>query len=299
MAKVFVETDPDRCRELWRQVMPTTCISDMWEMRDCFHRHFQRPLHFVVAVDARGIAGLLPLAWIEEKHCYGFFPGETWEGKTWLEQNRIVARNRSILNRLLQRVPGGYHLRYLLLEDDPGVAGRIVDEIGYRLHPPQYDFCMDNYFAEFSGKSIKRIKREIAGFEERGVSYRYDRAGDFEVMVGMNLARFGTGSYFHDPRFLRSFRSLAHWLQQQGRLRMTTVLVDNRAAAVDMGCVYSNTYTVLAGGTDAAFPGIAKLINVHHMQRACEERFAVVDFLCGDFSWKSMFHLTPRPLYLM
>jgi len=22
-----------------------------------------------------------------------------------------------------------------------------------------------------------------------------------------------------------------------------------------------------------------------------------VDFLCGDFSWKKLFHLTPRPLY--
>jgi hypothetical protein len=22
-----------------------------------------------------------------------------------------------------------------------------------------------------------------------------------------------------------------------------------------------------------------------------------VDFLCGDFSWKALFHLAPRPLY--
>ena len=66
-----------------------------------------------------------------------------------------------------------------------------------------------------------------------------------------------------------------------------------------MACLYRGTYTVLAGGTAAAFPGVAKLINFHHLERACRERFQLVDFLCGDFTWKIMFHLTPRPLYLL
>lgn len=93
MPRVHVETEPGACRHLWKQVMPDDYVSDLWEVRDCFHRQFSRPLHFVVAEDAKGISGLLPLAWIDEKHTYGFFPGETWEGKTWLEQNRIYARN--------------------------------------------------------------------------------------------------------------------------------------------------------------------------------------------------------------
>jgi hypothetical protein len=35
------------------------------------------------------------------------------------------------------------------------------------------------------------------------------------------------------------------------------------------------------------------------MQWACSERLNQVDFLCGDFNWKKLFHLTPRPLYLL
>jgi CelD/BcsL family acetyltransferase involved in cellulose biosynthesis len=64
-----------------------------------------------------------------------------------------------------------------------------------------------------------------------------------------------------------------------------------------MGAIWNNTYTVLAGGTDVEFPGVAKLINLHHIQWACRQRLACVDFLCGDFNWKSRFHLVPRPLY--
>jgi len=68
-------------------------------------------------------------------------------------------------------------------------------------------------------------------------------------------------------------------------------------AAVDVGALWKNTYTVLAGGTDPDFPGIAKLINFHHIEWACRQHLAVVDFLCGDFNWKSRFRLSPRPLY--
>jgi CelD/BcsL family acetyltransferase involved in cellulose biosynthesis len=80
-------------------------------------------------------------------------------------------------------------------------------------------------------------------------------------------------------------------------LRITTVLIGGRLAAVDMGAIWNGTYTVLAGGTDADFPGVAKLINLHHLEWACQQRMTMVDFLCGDFNWKERFHLTPRQLY--
>ncbi len=64
-----------------------------------------------------------------------------------------------------------------------------------------------------------------------------------------------------------------------------------------MGAVWNNTYTVLAGGTHRDFRGVAKLINFHHLDWACENRLDSVDFLCGDFGWKRRFHLTARPLY--
>jgi hypothetical protein len=54
---------------------------------------------------------------------------------------------------------------------------------------------------------------------------------------------------------------------------------------------------VLAGGVNRAFPGVAKLINFHHLRFACEQQLASVNFLCGDFNWKERFQLTPQPFY--
>ena len=242
---------------------------------------------------------MLPLSWIEEKQCYGYFPGETWLGKTWLEQNRIVAEDAEMVRNLLDRCPGKLHLRYLLPLEPPPDDNYDVDEIGYLLKPPDYDYDIEKYYREFSHKSIKRIKKEVAGLENSGLSYRYDDLADFEHLVQLNISIFGQKSYYYDQRFQNGFRSLMHYLHDNGWLRITTILAGDKVAAVDMGCLYREHYTLLAGGTNGDYPGVAKMINLHHMQRACREKMKQVDFLCGNFSWKQMFHLSPRPLYLI
>jgi hypothetical protein len=291
-------TDLDECQEVWRAVIPTEYITDLWEVRACFQQHFKRPSIFMVVEDNDGISGLLPLSFIDEHRCYGYFPGETWHGKTWLEQNRIYFRSLGP-KALLSRFDLPYHLRYLSAQNALPDNELMIDEIGYLFSPPQYDYDLKNYFAGFSHKSIKQILREIDSIEKLGISYRYDDISDFDLMIRMSISRFGVDSYFYDPRFREGFRSLAYFLRGKGWLRFTTVLINHEPAAVDMGCMYNGVYTLLAGGTDSRFPGVAKLINLHHMERACREGIRQVDFLCGDFNWKKLFHLTARPLFLL
>jgi hypothetical protein len=299
MKNIRIVSDLQECRAIWQVVMPSDYLTDLWEVRDCFHRHFGNRPHFIVAQDGDEILGLLPLSWIDEHDCYGFFPGETWKGKTWLEQNRIICNGIYGIRDLLGVCPRAYHLRYLT--SLPGIPAEeeTVDEIGYLFIPPNYDYDMSNYLGEFSRKSRKNILRELAAIESQGVTYRHNDIRDFDIMVELNMERFGSQSYFYDRRFLESFRALARMFQEKGWLRFTTVLIKDEPAAVDMGCVYQGVYTLLAGGTNSRYLGVAKLINFHHMQRACEEKLKRVDFLCGDFNWKKLFHLTPRPLYLM
>ena len=113
----------------------------------------------------------------------------------------------------------------------------------------------------------------------------------------LNLAAYGDFSYFADSRFQLAFVGLCEWLSAKKMLRITTLLLGGRVAAVDAGAVWNDQYTVLAGGTNGDFPGVAKIINFHHISWACGERLEVVDFLCGDFGWKKRFHLQPCTLY--
>jgi len=299
MHRVRVVTRIDECRDIWQQVIPDEYITDLWEVRACFQQYYKRRPVFIVAEDQGGICGLMPLSWIDESRNYGYFPGETWNGKTWLEQNRIYASNRSVMHDLIRHCPPRFSLRYLSASVSTPAITAAVDEIGYVFLPEYYNYDMENYFREFSHKSIKQILREVSNIENMGTTYRYDKIADFGLLLEMNIKRFGSESYFYDNRFRESFKSLISFLAEKDWLRFTTLLINDEPAAVDMGCLYRGVYTLMAGATSSKYPGVAKVINLHHMKRACQERMQQVDFMCGDFTWKKIFHLSPRPLFLL
>lgn len=299
MIQVRITNDLDECRELWEKHLPRELISDLWEVRDCFHSHYRHLPHFVTAEYENRLCGLLPLVWNKETGQYNYFPGETWEGKSWLEQNRIIASDREVLDAMLDSLTQPYHLRYLRTDSGWNNRADNIDELGYLFAPQDYDYDLSKYYEEFSHKTAKRMRRELAAWEARDLKWRFNDPDDFDNLIQMNRSRFGRLSYFYDERFLESFRSLMMHLCDHGWLRMVTILVNGESAAIDMGSLYRNRLTMLAGGTNQNFPGIAKLINMHHMEYACDKKLECVDFLCGDFNWKTLFHLKPEPLYLL
>lgn len=298
MMEVSVCHDLNEARGLWLRHWPRRCLFDLWPVRVCFQSQFNYEPYFLVATRKGRFAGMLALSWIEEHGYFGHFPGETWQGKTWLEQNRIIAADAEVLNALLDHIPAGAHIRYL--ERPPGSSGgylQAVDEVGFLFYPQAVGCSFSNYLACFSGKSRKKIRRELERLGAPGVAFRYDCLTDLDHLFRLNRESFEDSSYFYDRRLLQAFKQLSAWLKANNLLRITTVLIGGEIAAVDMGAVWNKTYTLLAGGANPDFPGVAKLINLHHIEWACQQALAEVDFLCGDFNWKSRFHLTPRPLY--
>jgi len=300
MTDVRVCKDLGEIQHLWRQYWPEKCLFDFWPVRAAFQRQFQHDPHFLVAERQGDVCGMLALSWIDEEHYFGHFPGELWHGKTWLEQNRVLAEDEAAFEALWEAVPDVAQVRYLHPDSYmPTGASITVDEVGYLFRPPHYDYDFNAYLAEFSGKTRKKIRCETDRLHARGVTFRYDRLADVDWLFRLNLESFRTDSYFSDPRFLNAFEDLVIWLRKHDLLRVTSVLVGGELAAVDIGAVWNGTYTVVAGGAAREFTGIAKLINFHHLEWACRERLREVDFLCGEFNWKNRFHLMSRPLYKM
>jgi hypothetical protein len=298
MIDIRVCRDLGEIHRLWHRHWPQECFFDLWPVRACFQRHFKREPYALVAERQGAFAGMVALSWIDEETAFGHFPGEVWHGKTWQEQNRFLAADSSAFKALWEAVPAGAEIRYLRPDGNPMVdAGAEVDELNYMFSPAQYGYDFNAYMARFSGKTRKKFRAEIERLNARGVEFRYDRLADVDRLLRMNMDAFGANSYFSDRRFLNAFEDMVVWLHHHDLLRVTTVLVGGEMAAVDVGAVWNNTYTLVAGGTCADFPGVAKLINFHHMEWACRQKMQEVDFLCGEFNWKDRFLLTPRPLY--
>ncbi|MDT8391665.1 MAG: GNAT family N-acetyltransferase [Lentisphaeria bacterium] len=295
---IRIVSDLDECARLWRLVEGSRSLFQNWDVRACFQAAFGHRPRFVVAERSERVVGLLPLSRIPGPCGYAFFPGELWQGKTWLERNRALAADETILRELFASLDAPALVRYL--EGDclpPGRGPAAEDETGYLFHPAVFNFDFAAYQTTLPGRTLRKFQKEIGKLEEEGIEFRYNQTADIARMIDMNLTAFGDYSYFRDIRFLRGFEQLVALLQRRGALLTTTVLIGGRPAAIDLGALWNNAYTVLAGGVDRSFPGVAKLINFHHLEQACRHRFAEVDFLCGDFGWKERFRLSPRILY--
>lgn len=295
--KLRICRDLTECEALWNRLWPADDLFDCWMVRMSFQHSFGWDPYFIVAESMGKPVGLLPLSWIGEGGYFGFFPGEIWQGKTWLETNKIPARSIGIRLNLWEAAPENTLLRYLDKASVSSLPDKTVDEVGYLFYPTRFDNDFEAYWAGFSGKSRKKIRQEIKRFEAMGYRVHLDEFNDLEWMFETNLANFGSRSYFYDHRFLKGFENLLSHLAQARMLKVVSIRIKGNLAAVDVGALYRNRYTVLAGATDPQFPGIAKAINLFHLKWGCLNRVEQIDFLCGDFGWKTRFQLHPRPLY--
>src|SRR5512139_399684 len=297
MIRKKVVTNLEACRALWDKFTVRRNVTDLWEFRDCFQKHFKNTPHFVLLEDEQGVLGFLPLSYLKDQNKYVLFPGETWNGKTWLERTPLYMRDPDILGDLLDAAPERTYLRYLEFDESILIPHLELDEIGYLFHPPEIGFDMKNYFQRFVWKKLKAIKKEIEMMLAPGCSWHINCLADYDIMVDMSLTTFGKSSYFFDSRFAEGFRDVLRFLSRNGWLRIVSLEIGDKTVAVDMAAVYRGSYVVMLGGTDPEFRGVAKAMNMQHLEFACEQRLSRVDFLCGDFHWKKLWHLDPQPLY--
>lgn len=293
----YAVTDINECERLWRSLIPVRNISDLWDFRLCFHRHFKHRPYFLILEDQRGIAAMLPLSFVEELDRFVFFPGETWHGKTWLERTPVFLREQRFVVDLIPACPEKTQLRYL---ENPVFGGSLdlkPDETGYVLYPGLLENDFDQFRKRFSGKKFKEITRAVNSFTGEESVFHLNRMADFNRIVEMSLNCFGEDSYLCDRRFRESFREILFFLRENNHLRMISLEIGGTPAAVDLGALFNHTYTVFLGGTHHEFKGIAKAMNMHHIQFAFDHKIRKLDFLCGDFHWKKIWHLDPEPLY--
>lgn len=283
-----VVSDIIECRDLWGRSIPENDLFDVWGARMCFHKYLNWNPHFIIAEDGSGLCGLLPLSEIKDHNYYGYFPGEVCAGKTWIEQNKIHAINDDVYNLLIEAAPQNLHIRYLNRQTPE------VDEIGYLFRASKYNYDMNGYWGEFSSKSRRKIQEEIMQFDVR---WRFEDSRDIDALIQMNIKSFGETSFFTNEKFCRGFIDFMEFAKERKMLRVVTALIGDKIVATDVGVIHKDSCTLLAGATDPEFKGIAKAINLKHMEWACENKIGELDFLCGDFGWKDRFHLERRPLY--
>jgi len=57
MIRKKVVTNLEACRALWDKFVVRRNVTDLWEFRDCFQKHFKNAPHFILLEDEQGVLG--------------------------------------------------------------------------------------------------------------------------------------------------------------------------------------------------------------------------------------------------
>lgn len=289
-----VITDIAGCKSLWEEFSPKKSLFDTWEFRYAFWEGYKYPPYFVVLKNNRENFALLPL-WFQDKRWSSedrerYF----WYGSWWQEDNNFFVKDEVFVPLLLSVCPKPIHLNAITLNTVLW-AQKYVD---FEPDDPKYILdishlkSVDEYLKNFKKKRRYNLKRDKRKIEILNPQIIIDDFSHFDALIDLSKKRFaqkGEDTDWEDPQRVDTFRKVIELGQndQSYKIRMISVLIGDKIAAVDLIAIFNDCYYPLKCGYEVGlFPGIGNFVNLLEIEDALKLGMKKMDFLEYGYGWK-------------
>ena len=299
-----VFTKLSECKLLWQQFSPHQTIYDVWEFRLAFYLAYQHQPHFIVLYHQQTAVGLLPLWYDADKQHFD------WFGSYWHEHNNFWITAPQHLPALLKAIPSPIILRAINSSQSKIISDNLPTKFSLQLDEPTFSLELDHinnhndYLKTFKKKTRYNLNRDWIKINELNPHITYDKFNDIQILIELNTQRFldkGEEPDCLDRRRAQAFKNLLILTleNQQYRIRMISIEIEQQLAVVDLIAIYQDTYYSLKGGSDLRkFPGIGNYINLLEIDDACSLGMKKIDFLQSPQGWKNTW-FKPQELWLL
>ena len=286
-----VETNLQKCHELWDFFSPRKYIYDDWDFRYCFYKYFNYQLHFITAYFAQEPVALLPLEFDNEHGYLEFMAGP------FMEYNRVFVKPgfEYLVPELYLKVDNAARLEQISKEG--GLLNNFVFDIKtYLLDLRGLNSLAEYLNRDFNSKRRNDFSRAIKKVYQMGVvEILPGEKKDLELLFSFNRKRFHKESSFEEENEENIFRDL---LELGDNYSILKIVIDGKIRAVSLAVLYNKRYEYLAVGTDIEFvSNIGTLINLENIRKAIHEGAEFMDFGYDNCNWKEMWHLQIAELY--
>lgn len=268
------------CRNLWNLFSPDKKLFDLWDFRLCFYDEKDNKPYFIVGYEKKQSVGIIPLCFVKSKIQYTYFGG-------WFpERNSFFLKDKKRLPEFLAQCPSNTFIEGI--DPSEGEYYRFPeDEFTYHLNLSKYGGRFENYFGSFDRKKQKNFNRELKNIPEYQIFN--NRTEDFDRLVELNIKQYDEDSKFHNETIKDGIYKMMRIASKMGILDMTSLEINNRTEAVDIGIFYGRWYHAIIGGANnQRIPGLGKLMTVLDIKNAIAKKAEFVDFAATSGHWKEM-----------
>lgn len=277
-----------RAARLWDYLNPRRDLFDSWEYRAQYYLFFPYPLFFYTAYFENRPVALAPLQWNEELQSLEFFGGKRFSYNDIFVLPGHDAAVPELLRSIKKRV-----LLDFVREPLPGLAQSQPLVPQYRLSL-QGISCLDDYFdAYWHGKHRKQIKRSIRQFEEQKVAVSPGSVEDLDLLMALNLQRFGQRSNFTNPHRKDYLKNL----MKEFDVTLFTVSLNGEKKAVSYSIFHDGGYYGITSGADTTVPFLRKFLMLKKIEEAIRCGAKFYDAGRRNFGWKEQFKFQKTYFY--
>ena len=285
MIKYEVINDIVEAEKLWNLFSDNAGLYDLWEFRYCFYKYYNYPLNFIVGYDQGQPIGLLPLQYNNDKNYLEFFGG------SYMDSNRLF-----IQQRYKKYIPGFYNQikqKAKLLDiigDDSFTRSLPLEDHNYSLNISEF-----NNIQECLNKLLPSKKRKVKIIEKNKINILNNNPYDLNLMIELNIKRFGKDSIFNLPHYKKIFHDL---LELEIQCNIITIEINNIKEAVAISVFYNNVYYYLCAGSNIVnIPNLGSYVTIKTIEKAIALKSKIYDAGIGDCGWKELWHFNKHSQY--
>ncbi|MFA5184611.1 MAG: GNAT family N-acetyltransferase [Patescibacteria group bacterium] len=292
MTEIKIFHDLAEAKRLWNKLSPQRSLYDLWDFRYCFYCHDVQPLHFYAIYEDGQAVGLLPLQYNELLAAYEFF------AENFMEENRpfVKAGYEHLVPELFRLAPAVTKIFDISGQDDFTRSLPLEDYI-YFLDISRFHSFGDYLTVAFpSAHKRSNFKRIFTVLErEHAVKVIHNDFKDLELLMDLNVRRFGAESYLRTEAERQPFRDL---VRLSLAWHLITVEIDGEKLAASLSIVYNNIYYYLIVGSDISRVSDAfKYLTKANLELAISLGLKTFNFSLGGCNWKEAWHLDKEPQY--
>lgn len=282
--------DLKECQKIWEELSPKKTIYDEWKFRSAFNKYTNYQLYFYIGLIKNQIIGLLPLQYNSNKKSLEFFGGP------YMDINQIFIEEKNY-----QYIPQFYKsldkpAKFPLTQKDPYTQGLPQDNFNYSFNLASYHSLEDFFKNLFSKKRQKNFKRENKIIEQNKITIIPNQYEDLDVLIDLNIQKFGKESSFSDSDYPEIFHNL---LKFPWQWIIMTFLINNQKQAVTLALLYKGIYYYLATGVAPEILNLRSYTTTKNIEKAISLKAETFDLGSDDCGWKERWHAEKNiPQYL-
>ncbi|MCR4263947.1 MAG: GNAT family N-acetyltransferase [Candidatus Roizmanbacteria bacterium] len=297
--RLQVVSNIDTAGYLWEMFSTNQSIFDLWEVRRSFYESFRIDPYFLVLYeqkyDKQNILGVLPL-WLDGDYWKDEY---SWYGGFWPEDNIFFVKDLEIIPLLLMASPAPLELQcikplpdYEFLRSFPGFGD---NDQKFFLNLSAFN-KPEEYLMSIKKKKRHNIRRDCHRISDLQPVIELGKFDQLSRLFKLNIERFkdmppDDKSIFENKDEQALFHYLVKHVQTLEPYIMT-ISIHGEVEAVEVGFIYDNVcYAFSSGANISKYSGLGVFSNYKLIEEMMKRNLQKIDFLQGDYNWKSSWQL--------